>query len=63
MPVVLGNVPILRTYIIRGMLDLLIISYKLSTNKSVTYYRIQQYPVDNTYNTFWSSTKYFETDF
>ena len=32
------------------MLDPIIISYKLTTNVSVTYYRIQQYPVDNTYN-------------
>ena len=33
------------------MLDLIIISYKLSTNMPVSYYRIQQYPVDFTYNT------------
>ena len=32
------------------MLDPIIISYKLTTNVSVTFYRIQQYPVDNTYN-------------
>ena len=36
---------------VKGMLDL-IISYKLSTNMSVTYYRIQQYP----YNMFMKLT-------
>ena len=34
----------------KGMLDLIIISYKLTTNVSVTYYRIQQYPVKYIYN-------------
>ena len=33
-----------------GMLDLIIISYKLTTNVSVTYEEYEQNPVDNTYN-------------
>ena len=33
------------------MLDQIIISYKLTTNLSVTYQEYIQYPVDNTYNT------------
>ena len=37
-----------------GMLDPIKISYKLTTNMSVTYYRIQQYPV----NTFYNKTPY-----
>ena len=32
------------------MLDPIIISYKLTLNMSVTYYRILQYPVNTTYN-------------
>ena len=32
------------------MLDLIIISYKLTTNMSVTYKEFIQYPVDYTYN-------------
>ena len=32
------------------MLDLIIISYKLTINMSVTYKEYIQYPVDNTYN-------------
>ena len=32
------------------MLDPIIISYKLTTNMSVIYYRIQQYPVKYIYN-------------
>ena len=38
----------------KGMPDPIIISYKLTTIVSVTYYRIQQYPVKYIYNT-WSS--------
>ena len=34
----------------KGMLDPIIISYKLTTIVSVTYYRIQQYPVKSIYN-------------
>ena len=33
------------------MLDLIIISYKLTINVSVTYQEYIQYTVDNTYNT------------
>ena len=36
------------------MLDLIIISYKLTVNVSVTYYRIFEYPVNTTYNTQYS---------
>ena len=39
-----------------GMLDLIIISYKLTINRSVTYKEYIQYPVNNTYNkVFYSS--------
>ena len=34
------------------MLYPIIISYKLTANVSVTYYRIQQYPVKYIYNTY-----------
>ena len=33
-----------------GKLDPILISYKLTTNVSVTYKRIQQYPVNTIYN-------------
>ena len=32
------------------MLDPIKISYKLTTNVSVTYYRVQKYPVNTIYN-------------
>ena len=34
----------------KGMLDPIIIGYKLTENMSVIYYRIQQYPVKYIYN-------------
>ena len=37
-------------HVYKGMLDPIIISYKLTINMSVTYYRISTIPVNTTYN-------------